>query len=131
MDEKGWMRKVGKRLHLLRIEFELQQQEVADYLGVGPSTVAHYEKGRRAISAYTIYRLSIFYKVPTDYLTGVINHREAAWGQEEMADPHIRYIARSITEEYKAEKLREVAKAMFPEDFQEEKEQKCGRRTGD
>lgn len=120
--EEEWIRRAGKRLQLLRIENDVQQKDLAKFLNVSAGTVAHYEHGRRMVAGYTIYRLSKFFDVSTDYLLMKSDERrnnvvEKVVYREEYNDPDIRMIARSIKDQEEAEKLRQVAEAMFPQRF--------------
>ena len=122
LEEAEWIKRAGKRLHLLRIENDVQQQALASLLNVSAGTIGHYEKGRRMMASYTIYRLAGYFDVTTDYLLMKSDQRtsktvERVVYKEEIVEPDIRLIARSIKNQKKAEKLRTVAEAMFPEDF--------------
>ncbi len=58
------------RLRLLRKHFGLSQRQVAEYLGLHRSTYTYYESGASVPHISTLYRLSCFYGVTTDYLLG-------------------------------------------------------------
>lgn len=58
------------RLRLLRQHFDLSQRQVAEYLGLHRSTYTYYESGASVPHITTLYRLSGFYGVTTDYLLG-------------------------------------------------------------
>ena len=58
------------RLRLLRQHFSLSQRQVAEFLGIHRSTYTYYESGASFPTISTLYRLSGFYGVTTDYLLG-------------------------------------------------------------
>jgi len=63
-----------KRLYELRIDHDLTQQQVADYLTCNRQVYARYERGLREIPVSMVIKLAELYKVSTDYLLGRINN---------------------------------------------------------
>lgn len=61
---------VGQKLLMLRKQAELSQKEVCDYLETTPQTYSGYETGRHEPSIETMIRLSFFYNVDMDFITG-------------------------------------------------------------
>lgn len=59
---------IAERLHELRLESGLRQQEIADKIGVGFTTLSGYEVGRNEASAEALVRLADIYGVSLDYL---------------------------------------------------------------
>ncbi len=59
-----------KRLHDLRIDNDLTQQQVADYLMCNHQVYARYERGLREIPVSMIVKLADFYKTSVDYIFG-------------------------------------------------------------
>ncbi len=59
---------IAERLHALRLESGLRQQEIADRIGVGFTTLSGYEVGRNEASAEALVRLADIYGVSLDYL---------------------------------------------------------------
>lgn len=60
----------GQRLKDLRIEKNVTQQEVGDFLGVGRATIAGYETKDKHPDFDKLKLLSQFFNVTTDYLIG-------------------------------------------------------------
>ena len=65
-----------KRLYDLRIDNDLTQQEVADYLTCNRQVYARYERGLREIPVSMIIKLARFYKVSTDYILGLKDSKQ-------------------------------------------------------
>lgn len=59
-----------KRLHDLRIDNDLTQQQVADYLMCNRQVYARYERGLREIPISMIVKLAELYKTSVDYILG-------------------------------------------------------------
>ena len=59
-----------KRLHDLRIDNDLTQQQVADYLMCNRQVYARYERGLREMPVSMIVKLADFYKTSVDYILG-------------------------------------------------------------
>ena len=59
-----------KRLYDLRIDNDLTQQQVADYLTCNRQVYARYERGIREIPVSMLIKLAELYKVSIDYLVG-------------------------------------------------------------
>ena len=57
-----------KRLEDLRIDHDLTQREVAEYLGCQREVYRRYEKGTRTIPIDFLIKLSKYYNVSIDYL---------------------------------------------------------------
>lgn len=64
------------RLEDLRVDHDLRQKDVADYLHMHPDVYRRYEKGTREMPAWAIIKLASLYKTSTDYLLGLTNRRE-------------------------------------------------------
>lgn len=62
-----------KRLEDLRIDNDLTQQEIADYLGCQREVYRRYEKGTRTIPIDFLIKLAHYYNVTTDYILGLSN----------------------------------------------------------
>lgn len=54
----------------LRVDHDLTQQQVADYLGCQREVYRRYEKGTRTIPVDFLIRLADYYGVSLDYLVG-------------------------------------------------------------
>ena len=57
-----------KRLHDLRVDNDLTQQQVADYLMCNRQVYARYERGLREMPVSMIVKLADFYKTSVDYI---------------------------------------------------------------
>lgn len=64
---------VEKRIKLLRDLKGLSQYELAHDLGVSQSAVNSWERGYNNIPVNQLVRLSYYYKVPIDYIFGLIS----------------------------------------------------------
>jgi len=60
-----------KRIYDLRVDNDLTQQQVADYLMCNRQVYARYERGTREIPVSMLIKLSEFYKVSADYILGL------------------------------------------------------------
>lgn len=58
------------RLENLRVDHDLTQQDIADYLGCQREVYRRYEKGTRTIPIDYLIRLAELYHVSIDYLVG-------------------------------------------------------------
>ncbi len=63
-----------KRIYELRIDHDLTQQQVADYLTCNRQVYARYERGVREIPVSMVIKLAELYQVSIDYLLGVKNN---------------------------------------------------------
>lgn len=59
-----------KRLEDLRIDHDMTQAEIAEYLGCQREVYRRYEKGTRQIPIDFLIRLSDLYHVNIDYIVG-------------------------------------------------------------
>ena len=60
-----------KRLHDLRIDHDLTQQQVADYLICNRRVYSRYERGDREIPSSMVIKLAKLYNTTTDYIFGL------------------------------------------------------------
>lgn len=63
-----------KRLYDLRIDNDLTQQQVADYLTCNRQVYARYENGLREIPVSMVIKLADFYQTSVDYILGRTNN---------------------------------------------------------
>ncbi len=61
---------IGEKIKFLRRELNLTQQELAQKLNVAQGAVAMWETGKRTPDLEMIKKISSYFKVSTDYLTG-------------------------------------------------------------
>ena len=64
-----------RRIADLRIDSDLTQQAVADYLHMNLTVYRRYEKGDREIPVWAVIRLAELYHCSTDYLLGLTDRR--------------------------------------------------------
>lgn len=60
----------GEKIHALRTEKGISQQELGAYLKIGKSAVSMIESGQRAPSIEVAAMLSIFFEIPMELLMG-------------------------------------------------------------
>lgn len=61
---------ISKRIKELRIENDITQKELAEYLNLTPKMISFYELGQRVPPSDIIIKLSKKFNVTTDYLLG-------------------------------------------------------------
>ena len=54
----------------LRVDHDLNQEDVAEHLNIAQQTYSNYERGERQIPVWVIVELAKYYEVSTDYLLG-------------------------------------------------------------
>ena len=65
-----------KRLHDLRVDSDLLQKDIADYLKCTQVSYSNYELGKRDIPTDVLIKLALFYHTSTDYLLGITDVKE-------------------------------------------------------
>ena len=60
-----------RRVEDLRVDHDLTQQEVADFLKINRTTYRRYEKGERDLPLELAIQLSQLYNTSLDYLVGL------------------------------------------------------------
>lgn len=75
----------GTRLHTLRKERKLRQEDMAKQLGIARTTYAMYEQGNREPDYNTLIKLATFFEVSIDYLLGTTEMRQV----KDMQDPEL------------------------------------------
>lgn len=66
-----------KRIEDMRIDHDLTQQNVADYLLIQREVYRRYEKGTRTIPIELLIRLADYYETSIDYLVGRTDNKES------------------------------------------------------
>ncbi len=61
---------LGEKIKELRRKDKISQQNLADFLGVGQSAVAMWEKGKNNPEYNTLVKIAEFFNVGIDYLSG-------------------------------------------------------------
>ncbi|MDO4270091.1 MAG: helix-turn-helix transcriptional regulator [Eubacteriales bacterium] len=56
------------RLRDMRIDSDLSQVDIAEYLGIDQRTYSNYETGKREIPVHLLQKLARYYKVSVDSL---------------------------------------------------------------
>lgn len=69
------MSMVFQRLEDLRVDSDLRQRDVAEYLHMHLEVYRRYEKGVREIPVWAVIKLAEFYNTSTDYILGRTNKR--------------------------------------------------------
>ena len=64
-----------QRLHDLREDQDLTQEEIGQVLGIQQTVYSRYERGIQTIPVEHLIRLADFYKTSTDYILGRTNNR--------------------------------------------------------
>jgi len=65
---------IEKRIKYLRELKELTQEELGEKIGISRSVINSWENGYANISLKFLVKISFFYKVPVDYILGLINN---------------------------------------------------------
>lgn len=120
---------IDKQLAQLRADKGVYKKEVAKYLDVHESTYGKYELGHRTPDLGTVAKLADYFDVTADYLIGrtdTPHPREEQKDKSVSDNPDIRIVARagkrlSVAQ---AAEIRRYAEFMFPEAFQDEKDEK-------
>lgn len=60
-----------QRIYDLRVDHDMTQQQVADYLLCNRIVYARYERGQREIPVSMLIKLAELYKTTTDYILGL------------------------------------------------------------
>ncbi len=111
---------LGKRIKILRTDLKLTQAELAAAIGSTRATIANWELDRAEPDAEMLSRLSVFFRVSTDYLVGRTNNpNEPLPAQSKQQHPDIRLLSRAAERmsPEEIERLRKVAEVLFPEAF--------------
>lgn len=66
---------VFQRLEDLRIDSDLRQRDIAEYLHMHLEVYRRYEKGTREIPVWAVIKLAEYYHTSTDYILGLTNKR--------------------------------------------------------
>lgn len=64
------------RLRDLREDADLNQTQVAKFLGMSQTGYSKYETGENDIPTQVLIKLAGFYKTTTDYILGISDRRE-------------------------------------------------------
>ncbi|MDE7262984.1 MAG: helix-turn-helix domain-containing protein [Oscillospiraceae bacterium] len=67
---------VFQRLEDLRVDSDLRQKDVAEYLHMHLEVYRRYEKGIREIPVWALVKLADLYKTSTDYILGLTDFPE-------------------------------------------------------
>lgn len=65
-----------KRIYDLRVDNDLLQKDIAEILGVNKNTYPHWESGMYEIPLEVIDKLTNYYNVSVDYITGLSNNKK-------------------------------------------------------
>lgn len=64
------------RLEELRLDSDMTQQQIADYLNMKREVYRRYEKGVYEIPVWALVKLSELYDVSSDYILGIDTNRK-------------------------------------------------------
>ena len=64
------------RIRDLREDFDMTQQDLADYLHISQAALSQYENGQRQIPYNLLIKLAFYFDTSTDYLLGLTNERK-------------------------------------------------------
>lgn len=64
-----------KKIYDLRVDNDLTQQQVADYLVCNRQVYARYERGLREIPVSMVIKLAKFYNTSTDYILDLTDEK--------------------------------------------------------
>lgn len=64
-----------ERIKELRIDRDLRQQDLAEYLHCSQVTYSRYEIGTRSVPLQTLMEIAKFYNTSIDYLTGLTDEK--------------------------------------------------------
>ncbi|WP_130850271.1 helix-turn-helix domain-containing protein [Intestinimonas timonensis] len=64
------------RLRDLREDADLNQTQVAQFLGMSQTGYSKYETGENDIPTQVLIKLAAFYKTSTDYILGISDRRD-------------------------------------------------------
>src|SRR3972149_4933590 len=85
-------KKIGQRIKKIREEIRINQQELADRLGVLRPTISQMENGERRITAEELIKLSEILNTSVQYLMGLEDQPEIVLQErrEKMTKPQMR-----------------------------------------
>lgn len=64
------MKELREMIRDLRVDHDLNQEDVAEHLNIAQQTYSNYERGERQIPIGVVVALAKYYEVSTDYLLG-------------------------------------------------------------
>lgn len=67
------------RLKECREDRDLNQKQIAEYLGTYQTHYSKYERGERELPMHLFIELAKFYNVSIDYLAGLTNDKRKYW----------------------------------------------------
>ena len=63
------------RLEDLRVDSDLRQRDIAEYLHMHLEVYRRYDQGTREIPVWAVIKLAKFYNTSTDYILGLSDQR--------------------------------------------------------
>ncbi|MCI5498164.1 MAG: helix-turn-helix domain-containing protein [Clostridiales bacterium] len=64
-----------RRMEDLRVDSDMTQRQVAEYLNMQLTVYRRYEKGEREIPVWALIKLAQLYGTTTDYILGLSDRR--------------------------------------------------------
>lgn len=108
----------GEKLKQLRLENNITQKELADFLGVTPKAVSFYELNQREPSMDVVVKIAQKFNVPTDYLldnhhkTNVENKKIPKDLRKILEDEAVTLNGRLLSDDEKEQMLR-IVEALY------------------
>lgn len=103
--------KVGRRLRMKRKFLGLSQQALGNMIGVSRLVISHFEAGRRAIPASTLYKMATFFNVNISYFFEENDAVKTDIPSLDVLDPLLTNEAISLLKDFGALRKPEVQKA--------------------
>lgn len=110
------MAKFGEIIRVLRIKRGFSQEKLAKKIGISRSALANYECGLREPNLDTIEMFADFFDVSTDDLMGRMDDAQPPANNQPRKWRMLSSGSLTLTDE-QIDKLYNVARAMFPENF--------------
>lgn len=73
---------VFQRIEDLRVDNDLRQGDIAEYLHMHREVYRRYEKGIREIPVWAVIKLAEFYHTSTDYILGLSDSPEPSYKKQ-------------------------------------------------
>jgi transcriptional regulator with XRE-family HTH domain len=97
----------GDKLRALRLERNLTQQQVADRLELGKSSISAYEKNIKYPSIDVLIRLCEYFNTSADYLIGLSNSMDLKMSV--LTDEQVKLVTHLIAELEQGNRLKDNA----------------------
>lgn len=102
MDIKENLTIIEIRIKSLREKFNYTQNDVAKLMHISRSLVCLWEKGYANISLKQIIKLASIYKVPLDYILGIVDNIDVKVNYNYIATLDLKYLGNKLKETRKS-----------------------------